>query len=247
MGESSKIEWCHHTFNPWWGCTKVSQACKSCYAEAWAKRTGHDIWGEDKPRRFFGEKHWREPLKWNREALAAGERRRVFCASMADVFENRRDLDVWRAKLWALIIDTPGLDWMLLTKRPENCGRLFPRDWWIKGLPDNIWLGCTFDDEGPARADVLTGCTARVKFLSVEPLIKEETLKPWIGRLHLVIVGGESGAKARPMQVEWVRKLRDECKEAGVAFFLKQKLDERGRKVSLPLLDGRQWAEMPNV
>jgi len=100
MGKNSRIEWTHHTFNPWWGCTKVSAACKHCYAEAWSKRVGQNIWGVKAMRRFFGENHWSEPIKWNVQAQDEGIRFRVFCASMADVFEDRRDLDVWRKKLW---------------------------------------------------------------------------------------------------------------------------------------------------
>src|ERR1700704_5109229 len=82
MAKNSHIEWTHHTFNPWWGCKKVSPACDNCYAELWAKRMGHQLWGTDAPRRFFGDAHWREPLKWNEEAGLAGHRERVFCASM---------------------------------------------------------------------------------------------------------------------------------------------------------------------
>lgn len=96
MAKDSKIEWTHHTFNPWWGCSKVSPACVNCYAEAWSKRVGAKVWGRSSERRFFGEKHWSEPIKWNQEAEETGERRRVFCASMADVFELRTDLKIWR-------------------------------------------------------------------------------------------------------------------------------------------------------
>lgn len=120
MAKNSSIEWTDHTFNPWWGCAGVSPGCDNCYAEAWAKRVGEDIWGARKPRRFFGEKHWCEPLKWNDEAQKQGHRRRVFCASMADVFELRSDLDPWRDRLWVLIDQTPWLDWLLLTKRPQD-------------------------------------------------------------------------------------------------------------------------------
>src|SRR5688500_18924379 len=120
MGKNSKIEWTNHTFNPWWGCTRVSAACKHCYAEAWAKRVGKKVWGPKAPRRFFGDAHWAGPLKWNREAEEGGIRARVFCASMADVFEARKDLQEPRAQLWKLIEKTPHLDWLLLTKRPHK-------------------------------------------------------------------------------------------------------------------------------
>src|SRR5258708_7584279 len=117
MGKNSHIEWTHHTFNPWWGCTKVSPACDNCYAEAWAKRVGNDVWGSKAPRRFFSDSHWKEPLKWQAQAAEEEERARVFCASMADVFEARPELDAPRARLWKLIESTPNLDWLLLTKR----------------------------------------------------------------------------------------------------------------------------------
>ncbi len=105
MGEQTSIGWCHHTFNPWWGCVEVSPACDHCYARVWAAFTGHAVWGKDAPRRFFGDEHWDEPFRWNRKAQGAGERRRVFCASMADVFEERSDalgqqLITARARLW---------------------------------------------------------------------------------------------------------------------------------------------------
>lgn len=119
MARNSPIEWTHHTFNPWWGCAKVSPACAHCYAEKWARRVGLSLWGEEVPRRFFGDRHWREPIVWNAEAQRAGCKRRVFCASMADVFEPRKELEPWRLRLWSLIECTPWLDWLLLTKRPE--------------------------------------------------------------------------------------------------------------------------------
>lgn len=117
MGADSKIQWTHHTFNPWWGCARVSPGCEHCYAERDAARWGTK-WGVNAERRFFGDKHWAEPLKWNRAAGKARETRRVFCASMADVFEDREDLAPHRARLYKLIESTPCLVWQLLTKRP---------------------------------------------------------------------------------------------------------------------------------
>ncbi|MFN9822321.1 MAG: DUF5131 family protein, partial [Akkermansiaceae bacterium] len=144
MSKKTSIEWTDHTFNPWWGCEKVSPACQHCYAETFSKRIGPAVWGAHAPRRFFGEAKWAEPLQWNAEAKNAGERKRVFCASMADVFENRKDLDEWRSKLWRLIEITPMLDWLLLTKRPQNIGKMVP---WKNEWPDNIWLGTTVENQ----------------------------------------------------------------------------------------------------
>src|SRR5689334_16021242 len=139
MGAKTKIGWTHHTFNAWWGCHKVSPACKHCYAESFSKRTGHAVWGANAPRRFFGDAHWREPLKWNAAAEKAGERRRVFCGSMMDVFEwhdepTNEQMNAARARLWELIESTPWLDWLLLTKRPENASSVLPDRWWFAQL-----------------------------------------------------------------------------------------------------------------
>ena len=143
MGKNSSIEWTDHTFNPWWGCVRVSPGCQNCYAETWAKRVGADVWGAGADRRFFGEKHWQEPVKWNRTASESSPRKRVFCASMADVFELRTDLDTARQQLWKLIIETSNLDWLLLTKRPENIRSMAPWTVW----PDNVWIGTTVEDQ----------------------------------------------------------------------------------------------------
>ncbi len=226
MGKNSHIEWTHHTFNPWWGCAKVSPACDNCYAEAWAKRVGSDVWGPKADRRFFGDAHWREPLRWNAEAVDAGERARVFCASMADVFEARRDLDATRTKLWKLIGETPMLDWLLLTKRPQNAGRMTP---WGETWPENVWLGTTVENQKFAdlRIPFLIKCPARVRFLSCEPLLGKLNLSRWVkagesSPIQWVIAGGESGAKSRPMHPDWPRALRDFSHAHDIAFHFKQ-------------------------
>jgi protein gp37 len=126
MGQNSSIEGTDHTFNPWWGCTKVSPARQNCYAELWAKRMGHQVWGNRTQRRFFTNNHWNEPLIWNHDARNAKRRRRVFCASMADVFERKRELNSWRERLGTLISATPCLDWLLVAKRPENIEQMVP-------------------------------------------------------------------------------------------------------------------------
>ena len=142
MGVETKIQWAHHTFNPWWGCEKISPECKNCYAAAWAKRTGFGhTWGPNATYRTFGDRYWSQPRKWNRDAARAGERRRVFCASMADVFDARAPEGV-QAQLFDLIRETRNLDWLLLTKRPERIASSLPPDWGISGW-SNVWLGTT--------------------------------------------------------------------------------------------------------
>lgn len=228
MAQNSSIEWTDHTFNPWWGCSKVSPACLHCYAEAWAKRVGQKIWGIHSPRRFFGDSHWGEPIRWNAEALASGVRRRVFCASMADVFESRPELIKEREKLWTLITATPDLDWLLLTKRPQNILRFAP---WAKEWPNNVWIGTTVESQHWAkiRLPQLLAIPATRRFLSCEPLLGPLDLSKWISRrlkkLHpidWVIAGGESGPKARAMLPGWARDLRDQCRYAGIPFHFKQ-------------------------
>lgn len=226
MGKNSHIEWTHHTFNPWWGCVKVSPACQHCYAETWAKRVGQKIWGARAPRRFFGADHWNEPKKWNAEATRQKIRYRVFCASMADVFENRRDLDEERERLWTLIRETPQLDWLLLTKRPELAQRLTP---WGDNWPRNVWLGTTVENQEYAakRIPHLLAAPAYIRFLSCEPLLGPVNLTALVPRrkqspLHWIIAGGESGPHSRPMHPQWVRDVRDFADRRKIAFHFKQ-------------------------
>lgn len=166
MGENSKIEWTDATFNPWVGCRSVSPACKNCYARAMVERFGGDF----DARRLTSETNWCQPRKWNRDAERAGVRRRVFCASLADVFDDDAPEGA-RDRLWALIRETPALDWLLLTKRPENIARMLPPDWG-EGYA-NVWLGTTVEDQQRAneRSLYLLSVPARVRFLSMEPLL----------------------------------------------------------------------------
>ncbi len=228
MGKESKIEWTHHTFNPWWGCVRVSPACKFCYAESWAKRLGADIWGSKAERRFFTDAHWQEPIKWDKEAAADGVRRRVFCASMADVFENRKDLNASRERLWGLIEATPHLDWLLLTKRIEHVKKLAP---WQGKWPRNIWLGTSTEKQNwlEKRVDHLLAHDVVVRFVSAEPLLGPLDIAQWLAKpksrrsgINWVIAGGESGAHARSMNPIWAESLRDQCRAAGVPFHFKQ-------------------------
>lgn len=239
MSANSKIEWTHHTFNPWWGCVKVSPACDHCYAERDSIRYGFSeagahfpIWGKGTQRRFFSEKHWAEPLKWDRAAAKAGERQRVFCASMADVMEDNPDVHPARARLYNLIDDTPNLDWLLTTKRPQNFRRYLPPEW-ITNPRRNVWGLTTVESpEYLWRIDELLKIPFAVRGVSAEPLLGQIDLE--LDRFVLgtggerrhdlswVIVGGESGPGARPMHPDWARSLRDQCVAAGVPFFFKQ-------------------------
>lgn len=144
MAKDSSIEWTDHTFNPWWGCIKISPGCDNCYADNMARRYGHDVWGPDARRRFLSNAYWDKPLIWNNEAAAQGVRKRVFCASMADVFEVRDELGRPRQRLLNLIAATPHLDWLLLSKRPHSIKRLLPLGY---AFPENVWLGTTVENQ----------------------------------------------------------------------------------------------------
>lgn len=200
MAENSKIEWTDHTFNPWIGCAKVSPGCKNCYAETLMdQRYGRVKWGVNGTRSRTAPANWKQPLKWNREAERSGIRRRVFCASLADVFEDRPELVEWRADLFKLIDATPFLDWLLLTKRPENIGKMYApmvlsdqKEWNrannslpSSGLrfPDpipgvrrhNVWLGTSVENQATADERIphllKAAHLARFTFLSCEPLL----------------------------------------------------------------------------
>lgn len=185
MSENSKIEWCDHTFNPWEGCQKVGPGCDHCYAEARNARFAGGTavnWGPGAPRRRTSATNWRKPLAWNaahEQFFAAhGRRQRVFCASLADVFDNAVN-PMWRVDLFELINNTPNLDWLLLTKRIGNAREMISgalgsimrdeREWpW-----PNVWLGATIVNQAEADRDIpkLLATPARVRFLSMEPLL----------------------------------------------------------------------------
>lgn len=222
MAETTEISWTDATFNPWIGCTKVGPGCDHCYAERdFDLRKGRVKWGAGNARSRTSAANWNKPRQWERQAAAFadanGRRRRVFCASLADVFDNEAPAE-WRADLLALIRGTPNLDWLLLTKRISNVARMVP-----EGLPFNVWLGATMvtRDEFLRDLDRLRAVPATVHFVSAEPLLED------VGELDLrgidwLIVGGESGPQARPMDAAWVRSLRRQCDRDGVAFHFKQ-------------------------
>jgi protein gp37 len=249
MGADTKIQWCHHTFNPWRGCTKVSAGCAFCYADAMSVRNPKvlGVWGPNGHRAIAAESYWMQPAAWNRQASAAGERRRVFCASLADVFESAdtmpaaavNSVRAARLRLFRTIVATPSLDWLLLTKRPENilpsieqaaldCSRSDATcemlNAWFRGTaPENVWLGTSVEHQDAARDRIpfLLHAPATLRFLSCEPLLGPLDLSKFKG-LDWVIVGGESGAKARACYVNWIDDVREQCQTAGICCFIKQ-------------------------
>ncbi|AUN31985.1 phage Gp37/Gp68 family protein [Niveispirillum cyanobacteriorum] len=176
MGADSKIEWTDYTFNPWRGCTAISPACDHCYAKTLVEGR---LSGDFSQRARAADSTWKQPLAWNRKAAKLGIRKRVFCASLADVFDNQVP-DQWRIDLWALIRATPHLDWLLLTKRPQNISGMLPADWG-DGWP-NVWLGATVENQTEAdrRIPHLLRAPAAVRFLSCEPLLGSLDMKRWI-------------------------------------------------------------------
>jgi len=224
MGKLTTINWTDHTFNPWWGCTKVSEGCRMCYAAIYAHRYGFE-WGPSADRRLLSDNHWQEPLKWDKAAGKNGVREKVFCASMADVFEDNQQVVSERLKLWDLIAKTPHLDWQLLTKRPQNITSMVPEAWLTGTWPINVWIGTSVEDQDAAnkRIPELLKVPAAVRFLSCEPLLGPVDLKGVKeGDLQWVIAGGESGPGARPMDLAWARSLKDQCQPKGIALWVKQ-------------------------
>jgi protein gp37 len=249
------IEWTHrrlsdglvlpgYTFNIVWGCMKVSEGCKHCYADTLSSRYGFSLWGPQAERRTFGDAYWRRPLSWHAEALRQGHRRNVFCSSMADVFEDHPVVEQERRKLWPLIAQTPMLNWLLLTKRPQNILQMVP---WPGAFPDNVWIGTSVENQRRAveRVPLLLEVPAVVRFLSCEPLLEAVDLSAWLSSLQWIIAGGESGPLARPMAAAWARSLRDACVAASVPYFFKQ-WGGRTSKAGGRLLDDQQWDEMPS-
>jgi len=287
MAENSRIEWTDHTFNPWIGCTKVSPACHNCYAERdFDHRFGKAKWGPSGTRVVTSEANWDKPRAWNADAEKDGVRRRVFCASLADVFEDWRGqmldsnseplmfdktprstiypkrprpatmVDL-RAALFQLIDETPWLDWLLLTKRPENIMDMFPK---TELFRQHVWLGTSIENQEWAdrRLHYLHdakryGMCGRT-FVSAEPLVGPVVLQGrrtekaynhlGDGGIDWVITGGESGPDARPCDPEWFRSLRDQCELSGTPFHFKQwgEFDEHqnrvGKKKAGRMLDG---------
>jgi len=224
MGNKTIIAWTDRTFNIAWGCEKVSPGCKNCYADTLSSRYGFDVWGRNKERRTFGEKHWLEPIGWNGKphigVLGKGQPNLVFCSSMCDVFEDHPTITAEREKLWSLIRATPNLHWQLLTKRAERIASNLPGDWG-SGYP-NVWLGVSIENNDYVhRADHLRDIPAAVRFISYEPALGPLPDLELQG-IDWVIYGGESGVGFRPHDLAWPRAMREQCEATGTAFFFKQ-------------------------
>lgn len=240
MGEHTAIGWTRATWNPWQGCTKVSPGCDHCYAEAIDQRLGRDF----SHVRRSAPRTWEQPLIAERRLVREGgtERLLMFTCSMSDFFHQRAA--PWRKEAWEIMARTPHLTYQVLTKRPGYAVDWYKRHGWLP----NVWLGASVESaKYLPRLDVLARVPAPVRFVSAEPLlgplnlgyiIKQRPVVSW------VIAGGESGPRRRPLNLDWVRAIRDGCQAAGVPFFYKQ------GSGSLPgmdrLLDGRTWEEMPD-
>lgn len=238
MGEQTGIAWTDHTFNPWWGCAKVSQGCKHCYAEALSARFyGDRLWGVNGDRKVASETTWAQLRKWDRAAAKADVRRRVFCDSMSDLFERHRNpeinarLDAARARLFSLIEELRNLDFLLLTKRPGNILDMVPPAWRYV-CPRNVWLGASVCGD-VMDAEIVAHLSAAsetlmptVTFLSYEPAIGppdflfEPFRAAW--RVDWIIVGGESGPGARPFNFDWAREVIRYAPGAQTYVFVKQ-------------------------
>jgi protein gp37 len=241
MSANSKIAWCDDSQNWWVGCTRISRACDLCYAAAWAGRFEIVEW-DGKPKRTSAAL-WRQPYSWDKAAAKAGVRRRIFTLSLGDFFDNQAD-PAWRAEAWEIIARCRNLDWLVLTKRPQNIAKMLPPVW---PLP-HVWLGVTAEnqEEADRRLPILLQIPAAQHFASCEPLFEPVDLRRHLGRgLSWVIAGGESGVGCRPFDTAWARGLRDQCAETGTAFFMKQLGGARNARNKLddlpPDLRVREW------
>jgi len=238
MARTTGITWCDATFNPWIGCTKISAGCANCYAETENKRYQWNPagWGRGAPRKRTSDANWGKPIQWAKQAKAEGKTIRVFCASLADVFDDEVDPQ-WRVDLFMQImwIDAhyPNtIEWLLLTKRPENIYSMLPMSW-KQNAPGYVRLGVTAENQEnwDKRTDELIRVWKGKNFVSVEPMLDWILLNERAYQtepddmesdIDWVVVGGESGAGCRPMKLKWARELYSQCITAGIPFFFKQ-------------------------
>lgn len=244
MAEHTTIGWCDATFNPWIGCARVSPACDNCYAADMAARYGWAKWGPNETRQRTAASTWKQPLAWNRK-VPDGETRFVFCASLADVFDNQVDPQ-WRADLFDLIRATPRLTWLLLTKRIGNAVAMSEA---AGGLPRNAALGATMVTQEEYDRDRLKLHAAKK---ALRPAFTFGSFEPLLGPILMdkhapnwIIVGGESGGAARPVNPGWVRDLRTQSEILRRVFFFKQ-WGGRTPKANGKTLDGREHCDRPS-
>ena len=240
MAETTSISWTDATFNPWIGCTRVSPACDHCYAARDNDRRGWvEGWGAGVPRKRTSENNWNKPRQWNRKAAETGYRPRVFCASLADVFDNEVE-QAWRDDLWQLIRETPLLRWILLTKRIGNAPKMLPPDWPFSHV--GLMATIVTQQEWDRDFHKLMAVPAAWRGVSAEPLLGcidiGDAAPDWI------ITGGESGPGCRQLDMDAVRSLRDQCKRNGIAFHHKQNGDFHGRDSGC-LIDGVEHKFFP--
>jgi protein gp37 len=252
MGQASRIEWTDSTWNPVTGCTKVSHGCDNCYAFALAQRRLQDIYKRRPPVKPtaaniedpFAVRLWEnrlnEPLKWRTP-------RRVFVNSMSDLFHADIPESFVR-DIFKTMLEADHHVYQVLTKRPSRAARFVERnrDLFRRGIvPEHIWIGTSVENDTVSfRVDHLRTVRCRVRFLSCEPLLGPLGLS--LRRIHWVIVGGESGRGYRPINLDWVRAIRDQCVARGVAFFFKQ-VGGYTPKAGGRVLDGRTWDEFPSL
>lgn len=232
MAKDSAIEWTDATHNFWFGCTKVSAGCKNCYAERDMKRFGRDFNNLTRAKGFDKPLQWKEPLK-------------IFINSWSDFFHEDIPLQ-WIDDAWEIMRQSPQHTFLLLTKRSTAIKYALPDDWG-DGWP-NVWIGVSVENQNNVHRIIpLEKIPAKVKFVSAEPLLGPIDLYTYSPTIDWVITGGESGPNARPMSLDWVRDIRDQCQKSGMKFFHKQHGGSKkingawgGRE-----LDGRTWDDIP--
>jgi protein gp37 len=240
----SRIEWTERTWNPVTGCTKISPGCKHCYAESMALRLqAMGTHGYENAFKLTIHPHrLEEPLKRKKPTI-------YFVNSMSDLFHQKVSV-AFVEQVFDVIAACPQHNFQILTKRPERMAQFFSK----RSIPQNCWLGTSVEDKryGLPRIDVLRNVPSKIRFLSIEPLL-EDLGSVNLENIHWVIVGGESGPKARPMKLEWVERIRVQCHAQGALFFFKQwggwGADgvRRSKSDNGRLLNGRTWDEMPNA
>ncbi len=243
MSKKSQIEWTEFTWNPTTGCTKISAGCKNCYAEVMACRLQAmgAVGYEEGFKLKLHPDRIKQPLERKKPTI-------YFINSMSDLFHEDIPYE-YLDQVFEVINKTPQHTYQILTKRPENMKKYFLG----RIVPINAWLGVSVEDQkhGVPRIDILRGIKAKIRFLSVEPLL-EDIGDVNLSGIHWVIVGGESGNKARSMKIEWVEKVQKQCVLYNTAFFFKQwgawGVDgvKRTKSANGRLLKGRVWEDMPN-